>query len=134
MRKSIDCVMCGVRGETIVKMPKEFLQDFDGGEHIDWKDYQNPVDVHLCSDCRDISLKMATKYDTNPLAEWNVERIKKEGLVGKHIRTATIVRDMVMLVQSEGEKHVADHKVKNAKITVYVAGEHGYIEEMGVDQ
>jgi len=126
---NIDCAMCGGTGETVVKMPKEFLQDFDGGDSIEWRDYQNPVKVNLCVDCRDISFKMAKDHDTSPLPEWDVTSVKKDMLLGKHTPTSRIIEDMVMLVQAEDKDYTMDHKVKNAKITIYVAAEHGYLKE-----
>jgi len=113
--------MCGGLQETFVRMPADVADAVDPRADAD---YEGPpsFEVPLCVDCRDISYRMVTNYDTSPIPEWDTDELKE-----KHKPTDEIIDNAFLFLSQSDEDHIPEYEVKSATIVIHAASEAGVL-------
>jgi hypothetical protein len=141
--------MCGeqiAHNRFVLRVPSICAELFSGGEKISPSSIVGKITVNLCLDCGDTAKKMATKYETSPLPECNIdaanwmgrEELAAMGRMGlyqsgrpaepsptEHAQDAAMV---VTSHQRGDDNHIHDSEITQAYTVLRSLQQLGYIE------
>lgn len=114
--KGDTCAMCDSHTNwSSLKIPYEYTISMKNATKVE--DHAPIVEVFLCKECKEISLKMIDEYDTSPFPEWDLSncRMKDAPVKSKN----EVVLNALMRAEAAEHDEVLDAKAETAKLFAY---------------